>query len=161
MTVTTAADRHSIELAIEGMTCASCAARIEKRLNKLDGVQASVNFATETAQIRYPGAVSPDELVAQVERAGYGASVPQTQTPEHDLARLRLRLIVGAVLAVPVIALAMVSAWQFDGWQWASLALATPVLLWCGAPFHRATWVNLRHGAATMDTLISLGTVSA
>ncbi|WP_068273663.1 heavy metal translocating P-type ATPase [Aldersonia kunmingensis] len=153
---------RNVELAITGMTCASCAARIEKRLNKLDGVQASVNFATETASVRAPSTVDDDALVAQVVSAGYGASPAQDEVEETDeLSSLRLRLIVSTVLAVPVIALAMVPSWQFTNWQWVSLALATPVVVWGAWPFHRATWANLKHGAATMDTLISLGTVSA
>ncbi|MCX5045540.1 heavy metal translocating P-type ATPase [Aldersonia sp. NBC_00410] len=160
--MSTTAPVRSVDLAITGMTCASCAARVEKRLNKLDGVQASVNFATETATVHCPPQLDDAALVAQVESAGYGAAPAESATEgPDDLASLRLRLIVGAVLAVPVIALAMVPSWQFTGWQWVSLALATPVVTWAAWPFHRATWANLRHGAATMDTLISLGTVSA
>ena len=149
----------SVDLAISGMTCASCAARIEKKLNKLDGVAASVNFATETAHVDFPASLPQTRLIEQVEAAGYGASVEPTEA--DDLALLQRRLIVAVVLAVPVIAVAMVPPWQFDGWQWWSLVLATPVVAWCGWPFHRAAAANLRHGAATMDTLISLGTLAA
>ncbi len=165
----------SIELALGGMTCASCANRIERRLNKLDGVEASVNFATEKARITHSEDVSVAELVAAVESAGYTATPPsspagKTETSESgELERvergatdtLRTRLIVSLVLAVPTIALAMVPALQFTYWQWASLALAAPVIVWVALPFHRAAWTNLRHGAATMDTLVSMGTLAA
>jgi Cu+-exporting ATPase len=155
-----------IELAIGGMTCASCAARIEKKLNRLDGVTATVNYATEKAKVRYGPGVTPDDLVATVEKTGYTAELPR---PEARLARgdedgvlqLRRRLLMSTLLTVPVIALAMVPAWQFDYWQWLSLTLAAPVVVWGGAPFHRAAWTNARHGAATMDTLVSLGTLAA
>jgi Cu+-exporting ATPase len=154
-----------LDLAIEGMTCASCVARVEKRLGRLDGVTASVNLATERARVRYPADLDPAAIVAEVERAGYGARVieraARTETARADPRRLRRRLVVSAALTVPIIALAMVPAWQFWGWQWASLALATPVVLWGGWPFHRSTVVNLRHGAATMDTLVTLGTAAA
>ncbi|HET9506614.1 MAG TPA: heavy metal translocating P-type ATPase [Gaiellaceae bacterium] len=158
-----------LELPIEGMTCASCANRIEKRLNKLDGVEASVNYATENAAVRYdPAVVSPDELVAAVEAAGYHArlSAPRggvrlEAEAEDPSLPLRRRLLVSAALSVPVLLLAMVEPLQFDHWQWLSLQLATPVVLWGGWPFHRAAWLNLRHGAATMDTLISVGTLAA
>ncbi len=156
-----------IELAIGGMTCASCAARIEKRLNKLDGVTATVNYSTEKARVAYPGTVTPEELVATVEKAGYQASLPRPpaeadEPPAEDPTRtLRQRLIVSTVLTVPVIALAMVPAWQFTFWQWLSLTLAAPVVVWGAWPFHRAAWTNLRHGATTMDTLISLGSLAA
>jgi Cu+-exporting ATPase len=137
------------------MTCASCANRVEKRLNALDGVSATVNFATEKASVAYDDAVAPEQLVAAVESAGYQASLPI----ERD--ELRTRLIVSALLSLPVLMLAMIPALQFRGWEWVSLALATPVVVWAGLPFHRAAWANLRHGAATMDTLISLGTLAA
>ncbi len=156
----------SVELAITGMTCASCAARIEKRLNKLDGVAATVNYATEKAKVSYPESVSTEELLAQVAAAGYSASLPAA-VPEPpadadpELTALRTRLFVSITLAVPVIAMAMIPALQFTNWQWLSLTLAAPVVVWGGLPFHRATWTNLRHGAATMDTLISIGTVAA
>jgi Cu+-exporting ATPase len=149
-----------VELAIGGMTCASCATRIERKLNKLDGVTASVNYATEKATVAYPGRLTEADLVATVEAAGYTATVPQPDPPDATRT-LRVRLVVAVALAVPVVALAMVPAFQFDGWQWWSLALATPVVAWAGLPFHRAAWTNLRHGAATMDTLISMGTLAA
>ena len=155
----TRTDRE-LELAIGGMTCASCANRVERKLNKLDGVTASVNYATEKARVSFPGSVSEDDLIATVEAAGYSARLPEPEAPDESRI-LRLRLIVAVVLAVPVVALSMVPAWQFDGWQWVSLALATPVVAWAGLPFHRAAWANLRHRAATMDTLISMGTLAA
>ena len=160
---TAAPDR--VDLAIGGMTCGSCAVRIEKRLNRLNGVQATVNYATQTAAVRYADPLSPDDLVAEVERAGYTATLPAAAPgaePGSALrTRLRTRLLVSSLLTAPVIALAMVPAWQFDYWQWLSLLLATPVVLWGGLPFHRATFTTLRHGAATMDTLITLGTGAA
>ncbi|PMR61985.1 copper-translocating P-type ATPase [Verrucosispora sp. ts21] len=157
-----------IELSIGGMTCASCAARIEKKLNRLDGVQASVNYATEKATISYDAPVTPDDLIATVEQTGYRASLPAPATPAagtdepvDELRSLRTRLWVSVALTVPVIALAMVPAWQFTYWQWLSLVLAAPVVVYGGLPFHRAALVNLRHGAATMDTLVSVGTLAA
>jgi P-type Cu+ transporter len=152
---------HSAELAIGGMTCASCAARIEKKLNKLDGVTAAVNFATETARVTFPAAVSTDDLVSVVEQAGYTAAPPAEQRAESADAALRRRLLVSLALAIPVVALAMVPAWQFRGWQWVSLALASPVAVWGAWPFHRAALAGARHGAATMDTLISVGVAAA
>jgi P-type Cu+ transporter len=154
-----------LELAIGGMTCASCAHRVERKLNKMTGVTASVNYATERATVTFPAGVSVADLVATVEATGYTATVPQPTVPqpeEPDTALgWRRRLVVAVVLAVPVIVLSMVPAAQFDGWQWVSLVLATPVVLWAGLPFHRSAWSNLRHGAATMDTLISMGTLAA
>ena len=160
-----------LDLEIGGMTCASCAARVEKRLNKLDGVTATVNYATEKARVAFPETVTTDELVAAVEKAGYTATVPtppaqdagaEQQPPKDDPARaLRQRLVLSAVLTVPVIAMAMIPALQFTYWQWLSLTLAAPVVVWGAWPFHRAAWTNLRHGATTMDTLISLGTLAA
>ncbi|MFF4949701.1 heavy metal translocating P-type ATPase [Streptomyces chattanoogensis] len=166
-----------VELAIGGMTCASCAARIEKKLNRMAGVAATVNYATEKARISYEDGVSVADLIATVERTGYTAERPAPpepgpaagtpsgetpqETPGEDPAALRRRLAVCSVLTVPVIVLAMVPALQFTGWQWLSLALAAPVVVWGGSPFHRAAWTNLRHGAATMDTLVSLGTLAA
>ncbi|NGM12502.1 copper-translocating P-type ATPase [Verrucosispora sp. CWR15] len=160
---------HLIELAIGGMTCASCAARIEKKLNRMDGVRATVNYATEKATVSYADPVTPDDLVATVEKTGYQASLPPPPTPAgpaaaepvDPLPALRTRLWVSVALSVPVIALAMVPAWQFTYWQWLSLTLAAPVVVYGGLPFHRAALVNLRHGAATMDTLVSLGTLAA
>ncbi|MGW2474668.1 heavy metal translocating P-type ATPase [Streptomyces sp. NPDC001665] len=207
------------EFTIGGMTCASCAARVEKKLNRMDGVTATVNYATEKARVSYDdAAVSVHDLVATVERTGYTAKplpgtaaratepaatadeapqtpepAPRTPRPEPEpeleapahtddtpgdtpgdtldgapeyapdpaLTALRQRLIVSAVLAAPVVALAMIPALQFDSWQWLSLTLAAPVVVWGGLPFHRATWTNLRHGAATMDTLVSVGTLAA
>jgi Cu+-exporting ATPase len=160
---------NRIELAIGGMTCASCAARIEKKLNRMDGVEATVNYATEKAKIVYSDGVSPQDLIATVEKTGYTAQLPPppataeaaAAAPADDLAPLRTRLITSLVLTVPVIALSMVPAWQFTYWQWLALALAGPVVVYGGAPFHRAAWTNLRHGAATMDTLVSMGTLAA
>ncbi|ONI83030.1 copper-translocating P-type ATPase [Actinosynnema sp. ALI-1.44] len=157
---------QQIELAISGMTCASCANRIERKLNKLDGVTATVNYATEKATVTFPTEVDPTVLVQTVEAAGYGATLPQPEKrddaePDDPLRSLRQRLIGATVLSVPVIALAMIPALQFTYWQWISLALAGPVLVWAAWPFHRAAWQNLRHGAATMDTLISMGTLAA
>lgn len=172
-TPTTTPAGPAVDLVIDGMTCASCAARIEKRLNKLDGVTASVNFATEHAKVTVPDGVTVDDLVAQVEAAGYSARVPALRNAAQrdgggdmdaevdETAALRHRLLLSAALAVPVILLAMVPAWQFDGWQWLSLTLAAPVVTWGAWPFHRATWLNLRHGNATMDTLISIGVLAA
>ncbi|GAA2877560.1 heavy metal translocating P-type ATPase [Pseudonocardia halophobica] len=168
-----------VELAISGMTCASCANRIERKLNKLDGVAATVNYATEKARIRAAGGISTDDLVATVEAAGYHARLPEPPAPHSgipsgpdqrrddaepepdELRDARQRLLTSIVLSVPVVALAMVPAWQFTYWQWISLVLAAPVIVWGALPFHRAAWTNLRHGAATMDTLISLGTLAA
>ncbi|HTN24444.1 MAG TPA: heavy metal translocating P-type ATPase [Solirubrobacteraceae bacterium] len=156
-----------LELPISGMTCASCAARVEKKLNRLDGVQATVNYATELATVTLaPGTATPDDLVAAIEQAGYGAVLPSATpaAPEHardPVADLRRRLIFSAVASVPLLAMGMVPALQFDNWQWISMQLATPVLFWAAWPFHRAAWTNLRHGTATMDTLISIGTIAA
>ncbi|MFJ6697828.1 heavy metal translocating P-type ATPase [Streptomyces sp. NPDC091272] len=164
-----------VELTIGGMTCASCAARIEKKLNRMDGVAATVNYATEKARIAYAeGAVAVPDLITTVERTGYTAQEPVAapraadgdQGPggepvDLELAALRQRLLVSAVLAFPVILLSMIPALQFDNWQWLSLTLAAPVVVWGALPFHRAAWTNLRHGAATMDTLVSVGTLAA
>ncbi len=155
-----------LELPIAGMTCASCANRIERRLNELDGVSASVNYATEKATVDFDAAaVAPDELVAAVEAAGYQAVLPTeepAEAPEADeTAPLRRRLLISALLSAPVLALSMLQSLQFDNWQWLSLQLATPVILWGAWPFHRAAWANLRHGTATMDTLISMGVLAA
>ncbi|MET8326986.1 heavy metal translocating P-type ATPase [Streptomyces sp. NPDC005181] len=211
-----AAASSAAELVIGGMTCASCAARVEKKLNRMDGVTATVNYATEKARVEFGAGTRLDDVIATVERTGYTAqpvqrpaptpptslapSVPPpatepttpagvtspTEAADTDdavnagplarptdaadaadtgaagtLAALRQRLIVSAVLAAPVVLLAMVPAFQFDNWQWLSLTLAAPVVVWGGLPFHRATWTNLRHGAATMDTLVSIGTLAA
>ena len=196
-----------IDLEVGGMTCASCAARIEKKLNKLDGVEASVNYATEKANVRVPEGVSAEDLIAVVEKTGYSAKLPAPRTPvpavsgggaggastaagpaagsanaasggttgttgatgttpaadaeDPELRSLRHRVIGAAILSVPVIAMAMIPALQFDYWGFASLTLAAPVVVWAGWPFHRAAWINARHGAATMDTLVSVGTTAA
>jgi Cu+-exporting ATPase len=157
-----------VELPIAGMTCASCANRIERKLNKLDGVTASVNYATEKATVDYDAAaVDPQQLIAAVEAAGYQAALPaagerepETET-EDPTAPLRRRLVVSALLALPVLAMSMIPALQFDNWQWLALQLATPVVLWGAWPFHRAALANLKHATATMDTLISVGTLAA
>ena len=160
-----------VELAITGMTCASCANRIERKLNKVEGVTATVNYATEKAKVTYGPGVTPQDLVATVEQAGYAAALPEPPAAEnasetadpHEVAvaALRQRLVVSALLSVPVIAMAMIPALQFTYWQWLSLTLAAPVVVWGALPFHRAAWTNLRHGATTMDTLISMGTLAA
>ncbi|MGV9696963.1 heavy metal translocating P-type ATPase [Streptomyces sp. NPDC003470] len=169
-------DLAEVELLIGGMTCASCAARVEKKLNRMDGVTATVNYATEKARITYPAATPVADLVATVVRIGYTAEEPAPppepaagddasphggRDEDPELSALRRRLVVSALLAAPVVLLAMVPALQFDNWQWLSLTLAAPVVVWGGLPFHRAAWTNLRHGAATMDTLVSLGTLAA
>ncbi len=161
----------SVELEIGGMTCASCAMRIEKKLNKLDGVSATVNYATEKAKVTAPAGYDPALLIAEVEKTGYTAVLPapprgddpvnDAEAPDAELTSLRHRLIGSIVLTVPVIAMAMIPVLQFTYWQWLSLALAGPVIIWAAWPFHKAAWINLRHGAATMDTLISMGTLSA
>jgi P-type Cu+ transporter len=162
----TAAPTNHVDLPITGMTCASCATRIERRLNKLEGVEAAVNYATGRASVDYDSMlVSPEDLVGNVEATGYRASLPALDGESHDhgteIASLRNRAIGSAILTVPVMLLAMIPAWQFPGWQWVSAALATPVVLWGGSGFHRAAWANLRHGVATMDTLISVGSLAA
>ncbi|MEU0188773.1 heavy metal translocating P-type ATPase [Streptomyces afghaniensis] len=182
MTSTTAkapADREpalaEVELLIGGMTCASCAARVEKKLNRMDGVTATVNYATEKARVTYPVGTEVADLIATVVKTGYTAEEPAPAREEEpaaegthaageedpELSALRRRFVVSAALAVPVVLLAMVPAFQFDNWQWLSLTLAAPVVVWGGLPFHRAAWTNARHGAATMDTLVSLGTLAA
>ncbi len=162
-----------VELPITGMTCASCANRIERKLNKLDGVEASVNYATEKAAVTYDeGAVSPELLLQTVRAAGYDATLPATaeaeagdgtaeDAGERHLRSLRDRLVVSTLLAVPVLLISMIPGLQFDNWQWLAWNLATPVVLWAGWPFHRAAWQNLKHATATMDTLVSVGTLAA
>ncbi len=188
-----------VELDLEGMTCASCAARIERKLNKVDGATATVNYALEQASVTCAPGLDPAVLVAAVESAGYGARVHAPPTGpatvgasdhddpraghhdtrhddaghhaphashggEHDhgsVDELRTRTLIAAVLSAPVVAMAMVPRLQFDHWQWLSLTLASPVVVWAALPFHRATWRSLRHGATGMDTLVSLGTISA
>ncbi|MGZ9931041.1 heavy metal translocating P-type ATPase [Streptomyces sp. NC-S4] len=175
----------AVELSIGGMTCASCAARIEKKLNRMDGVEATVNYATEKARVSYTGDVQVADLIATVVKTGYTAEEPpqppapetageardepsgaigadgSAETPDPALAALRQRLLVSVALALPVVLLAMIPALQFDNWQWLSLTLAAPVVVWGGYPFHKAAWTNARHGAATMDTLVSVGTLAA
>jgi Cu+-exporting ATPase len=161
--------QNAVELSIGGMTCASCANRIERKLNKLDGVTATVNYATEKAKVTFAEGVEPRQLIAEVEKAGYTAALPappqreqaEAAEPEDELRPLRQRLVTSVVLAVPVIAMAMIPVLQFTNWQWLSLTLVAPVVVYAGWPFHKAAWRNLRHGAATMDTLISIGTLAA
>ncbi|MFI6145772.1 heavy metal translocating P-type ATPase [Streptomyces sp. NPDC051109] len=177
-----AAEAAEVELTIGGMTCASCAARIEKKLNRMDGVTATVNYATEKARVSYGGGTQVSDLIATVVKTGYTAEEPPPPEPEPETARpetgadagagaeasrdpeltaLRVRLLVSAALALPVVLLSMIPALQFDNWQWLSLTLAAPVVVWGALPFHRAAWTNARHGAATMDTLVSVGTLAA
>ncbi|MDO9495561.1 MAG: heavy metal translocating P-type ATPase, partial [Nocardioides sp.] len=169
---TTPTTTTAIELEISGMTCASCANRIERKLNKLDGVTATVNYSTEKAKVTYDPSVSTEVLVGAVEAAGYRAALPKPKDTREASAGdeeegadptrpLRQRLLGSAALTIPVIAMAMAPALQFTYWQWLSLTLAAPVVVWAAWPFHRAAWTNLRHGATTMDTLISLGTIAA
>ncbi|MFJ3302495.1 heavy metal translocating P-type ATPase [Streptomyces sp. NPDC086549] len=173
----TSEETSEVELLIGGMTCASCAARVEKKLNRMDGVTATVNYATEKAKVSYAEGVEVADLIATVVKTGYTAEEPPPPQPrpgteaaaespeaseaDPELASLRHRLLVSAALAVPVVLLAMIPALQFDNWQWLSLTLAAPVVVWGGLPFHRAAWTNARHGAATMDTLVSVGTLAA
>ncbi|MFC9331666.1 heavy metal translocating P-type ATPase [Kitasatospora sp. NPDC057015] len=165
----TAAGGERVELSIGGMTCASCAARIEKKLNRMDGVEAVVNFATERARVDFAPGVSVADLIATVERTGYTAELPappaaepaEADAPAPAADPQRERLLISTALTVPVVLLSMVPALQFDNWQWLALALTGPVVVYGGLPFHRAAWTNLRHGAATMDTLVSLGTLAA
>jgi Cu+-exporting ATPase len=164
---------EAIELSISGMTCASCANRIERKLNKLEGVTATVNYATEKAKVTFPEGLPPEDLVATVQQAGYDAALPKPKGADPEAGpdaadeagdhtrSLRQRLLISTALSIPVVAMAMVTPLQFEYWQWLSLTLAAPVVVWGAWPFHKAAWVNLRHGAATMDTLISLGTLAA
>ncbi|WP_031483934.1 heavy metal translocating P-type ATPase [Streptomyces bicolor] len=169
MTTTASDPTTEVELAIGGMTCASCAARIEKKLNRMDGVTATVNYATEKAKVSYGGDVSVQDLIATVEATGYTAQEPAPPVREEaggadeddELRPLRQRLVTAVTLAVPVVAMAMIPALQFEYWQWLSLTLAAPVVTYAAWPFHKAALTNLRHGAATMDTLISVGTSAA
>jgi Cu+-exporting ATPase len=161
----TSAPAERVDLEIAGMTCAACASRIERKLNKLEGVEATVNYATEGAAVRFdPGRIGVEKVIAAVEQIGYGAALPRAATDdasEKATRRLRWRLLVAAVLSAPLTVLAMVPPLQFSGWEWLAFALAAPVVLFAGWPFHRAAALNLRHGAATMDTLISIGTLAA
>ncbi|MGI5454964.1 heavy metal translocating P-type ATPase [Streptomyces sp. CA-249302] len=163
------AEPAEVELLIGGMTCASCAARVEKKLNRMDGVTATVNYSTEKAKVSYPAGIQVADLIATVVKTGYTAEEPAPPVPEEtpatdedpELAAYRERFTVSALLAVPVILLSMIPALQFDNWQWLALTLAAPVVVWGGLPLHRAAWTNARHGAATMDTLVSVGTLAA
>ncbi|MFH9547898.1 heavy metal translocating P-type ATPase [Streptomyces sp. NPDC017435] len=166
------APASQVELSIGGMTCASCAARIEKKLNRMDGVTATVNFATEKAKVTYPEGIEVADLIATVEKTGYTAEEPPPPTTEEraeaevptadgELLSLRQRLFVSLALSVPVVLMAMIPTLQFDNWQWLSLTLAAPVVVWGAFPFHKAAFTNARHGAATMDTLVSIGTLAA
>jgi Cu+-exporting ATPase len=151
-----------LQLELEGMTCASCATRIERKLNKLEGVEAAVNYATEEATVNYdPRRIEVEDLIGAVEAAGYGAALPSMTKAEDATSSLRVRLALAAALTAPLTALALIPPLQFAGWEWVAFALATPVVLWSGFRFHRAALLNLRHGTATMDTLISLGTLAA
>lgn len=180
MTNTTPISPVTIELGVTGMTCTSCSGRVQRKLNKLDGVEASVNFATETAQVSFdPAGVTSTQLIDVIRGAGYDAFIladeaqggvdnaPETAVDATEAARdhhaeeLKNRLVYSAVLAIPVFAMSMIPALQFDNWQWLSFALASPVFFWGGAPFHKATLANLTHGSFTMDTLITLGTSAA
>ena len=172
-------ETRSVELVIGGMTCASCAARIEKKLNKLEGVTATVNYATEKAKVTYAGSLTPEDLVATIEATGYTAALPVPKVPrgtatttgdaeqdepdekDDEVSALRQRLVISAILSLPVLLLSMIPVLQFDNWQWLSLTLASPVVVWGALPFHRAAFTNARHGAATMDTLISVGVSAA
>ncbi|HEX3335852.1 MAG TPA: cation transporter, partial [Jatrophihabitans sp.] len=152
---------RTIELAIGGMTCASCAARVEKKLNKLDGVTASVNYATEKASVDYPDSVELEQLFGVVEATGYTARIRSAAPEPDETSGLRTRLLASASLALPVLVVSMAPPLQLRYWQWVALALATPVVTWGALPFHRAAWTNLRHRATTMDTLVSLGVLAA
>jgi Cu+-exporting ATPase len=167
-------DGTTVDLVVGGMTCSSCAARIEKKLNRMDGVTASVNFALESASVRFAEPVTVADLIAAVEDAGYTAALPEPLAPTDEsdgdrpsgaeadpVAELRRRLVITTVLTLPTLAMAMIPAAQFDHWQWLSLTLASPVVVWGALPFHRAAWKNLRHATATMDTLISVGVIAA
>ncbi|MER8005589.1 heavy metal translocating P-type ATPase [Streptomyces sp. NPDC094149] len=173
-TETPIADASQVELQIGGMTCASCAARVEKKLNRMDGVTATVNFATEKAKVTYPAGIQVADLIATVVKTGYTAEEPPPPQPpaetapatgkdaeDPELTAYRERFTVSALLALPVVLLSMIPALQFDNWQWLSLTLASPVVVWGALPFHQAAWTNARHGAATMDTLVSVGTLAA
>lgn len=172
-TTSTNASHGSVDLSVGGMTCASCVARVEKKLNKVAGVNASVNLATESAHVELSAPVDPQQLVAVVEKAGYSATVTKVEDGAVEAMRkqearhlahaayLRRRLIVAVTLSVPLMVISMVSAAQFYGWQWVVAALALPVVTWCAWPFHKVAFTNLRHGSTTMDTLVSLGVITA
>src|SRR5436305_9457848 len=157
-----ATEREQTMLALEGMTCAACASRIERALNKLDGVEATVNFATETAAVNFdPRRVAQEQLIGAVEKTGYAAHTASHGEYKHPHDGTPVPLVVAVALSAPLVVLAMVSPLQFSHWEWLAFALATPVVFWSGAEFHRAALLNARHGAATMDTLVSLGTLAA
>ncbi|WP_031507559.1 cation transporter, partial [Streptomyces megasporus] len=171
----TAGPTTEVELAIGGMTCAACATRVEKKLNRMDGVTATVNLATEKARVTHSPEVTVDDLIATVVKTGYTARLPEPPAPsgsdtgpegasnggDREPDALRERFLVSLALSLPVVLLSMVPALQFDNWQWLSLTLAAPVVVWGALPFHKAALTNLRHGSATMDTLVSLGTLAA
>ena len=163
MSATAAPEGARVDLALDGMTCAACANRIERKLNKLDGVEAAVNYATEQADVRFdPRRVTVAELLGAVEAAGYGARpAADAGEPIDRSGPLRRRLVVAAALTAPLVALAMLPPLQFDDWEWLAFALATPVVFWAGFGFHRAAVRNARYGTATMDTLVSIGTLAA
>jgi Cu+-exporting ATPase len=176
MTTSTAdqiAEDRSVELVIGGMTCASCAARIEKKLNKLEGVSATVNYSTEKAKVAYSGSLTHEDLIATIEATGYTAALPapkvdktaagedEDDEKDDEVSRLRQRLVISAILSLPVLLLSSIPLLQFDNWQWMALTLASPVVVWGALPFHRAAFTNARHRAATMDTLISVGVSAA
>ncbi|MGO1487705.1 MAG: heavy metal translocating P-type ATPase [Arachnia sp.] len=151
-----------VSLDIEGMTCASCANRIQKKLNKVEGVTATVNYATEKATVHGPRGMTAEDFIAVVEKAGYGARRTAPETPKMDRADvIKPRMVLAFALAIPVVIVSMVPALQFPGWQWAALVLTAVIVFWCGRSFHSAAWANLRHGTTTMDTLVSLGTLAA
>ena len=159
---------QQVDLLVGGMTCTSCAARIEKKLNRMPGVEASVNYATEKASVFVPAGTSVDDAIKTIEATGYTAVLPAPVTVDPaaaavdpELASLRQRLLISAALTLPVAALSMIPVLQFTNWQWLALTLAAPVAIWGAWPFHRAAWVNARHGAATMDTLVSVGVLAA
>ena len=158
--------RNTVKLDVGGMTCRSCAMRVEKKLNKLEGVTATVNYATERATVDAPADLDVQSLIDTVKKTGYSASVHAAGGGHdheglHGAASMLRRLRGSAALAIPVVLLSMIPALQFDYWQWLALALATPVVLWGAYPFHKAAWTNARHGAATMDTLVSVGVGAA
>src|ERR1035437_3639859 len=170
------AEQRSFDLFSGGVVCASCAVRIEKKLNKLDGVSATVNYATEKAKVTYAGTVSPQNLIATIEATGYTAALPvpkvssataagsadaEQDEKDDEFSRLRQRLVISALLSLPVLLMSMIPPLQFYNWQWLALTLASPVVVWGALPFHRAAFTNARHGAATMDTLISVGVSAA